>query len=111
MTETLPQDTRTPQVQVSDEEIFDAHVGGKLSVEMKAPPDTQRALSIAFPGVFRGALDVGARKITQQMMVAAAEAIFSVVGDDLAPDRIVPSPLDPRVCPAVAEAVAGASGV
>jgi malate dehydrogenase (oxaloacetate-decarboxylating) len=66
---------------------------------------------LAFPGVFRGALDVGARKITQQMMVAAAEAIFSVVGDDLAADRIVPSPLDPRVCPAVAEAVAGASGV
>jgi malate dehydrogenase (oxaloacetate-decarboxylating) len=66
---------------------------------------------LAFPGVFRGALDVGARKITQQMMVAAAKAIFSVVGDDLAPDRIVPSPLDPRVCPAVAEAVARASGV
>jgi malate dehydrogenase (oxaloacetate-decarboxylating) len=66
---------------------------------------------LAFPGVFRGALDVGARKITQPMMVAAAEAIFSVVGDGLAPDRIVPSPLDPRVCPAVAEAVAGASGV
>ncbi|HEX9499222.1 MAG TPA: NADP-dependent malic enzyme [Mycobacterium sp.] len=66
---------------------------------------------LAFPGVFRGALDVGARKISQQMMVAAAEAIFAVVGDDLAPDRIVPSPLDPRVCPAVAEAVAGASGV
>jgi malate dehydrogenase (oxaloacetate-decarboxylating) len=66
---------------------------------------------LAFPGVFRGALNVGARKITQQMMVAAAEAIFSVVGDDLAADRIVPSPLDPRVCPAVAEAVAGASGV
>ena len=66
---------------------------------------------LAFPGGFRGALDVGARKISQQMMVAAAEAIFAVVGDDLAPDRIVPSPLDPRVCPAVAEAVAGASGV
>jgi malate dehydrogenase (oxaloacetate-decarboxylating) len=66
---------------------------------------------LAFPGVFRGALDVGARKITQQMMVAAAKAIFSVVGDDLAPDRIVPSPLDPRVCPAVADAVARASGV
>jgi malate dehydrogenase (oxaloacetate-decarboxylating) len=65
---------------------------------------------LAFPGVFRGALDVGARRITQQMMVAAAEAIFSVVGEDLAPDRIVPSPLDLRVCPAVAQAVAGASG-
>ena len=56
---------------------------------------------LAFPGVFRGALDAGARRITQQMKVAAAEAIFSVVGDDLAADRIVPSPLDPRVCPAV----------
>jgi malate dehydrogenase (oxaloacetate-decarboxylating) len=37
--------------------------------------------------------------------------IFSVVGDDLAPDRIVPSPLDPRVCPAVAEAVSAASDI
>ena len=64
---------------------------------------------LAFPGVFRGALDAGARRITEMMMVAAAEAIFSVVGDDLAPDRIVPSPLDPRVCPAVARAVAAAS--
>lgn len=64
---------------------------------------------LAFPGVFRGALDAGARRITERMKVAAAEAIFSVVGDDLAPDHIVPSPLDPRVGPAVAAAVAAAS--
>ncbi|WP_205844246.1 NADP-dependent malic enzyme [Mycolicibacterium sp. GF69] len=64
---------------------------------------------LAFPGVFRGALDAGARRITERMKVAAAEAIFSVVGDDLAADRIVPSVLDPRVAPAVARAVAGAS--
>lgn len=64
---------------------------------------------LAFPGVFRGALDAGARRITERMKVAAAEAIFSVVGDDLAPDRIVPSPLDPRVGPAVAAAVAAAA--
>ncbi|MGV0789782.1 NADP-dependent malic enzyme [Mycolicibacterium sp. XJ2] len=64
---------------------------------------------LAFPGVFRGALDAGARRITERMKVAAAEAIFSVVGDDLAPDRIVPSVLDPRVAPAVAQAVASAS--
>jgi malate dehydrogenase (oxaloacetate-decarboxylating) len=64
---------------------------------------------LAFPGVFRGALDAGARRITQKMMVAAAEAIFSVVSDDLAPDRIVPSPLDLRVGEAVANAVAQAS--
>ncbi|MCI4674936.1 NAD(P)-dependent malic enzyme [Candidatus Mycolicibacterium alkanivorans] len=64
---------------------------------------------LAFPGVFRGALDAGARRITEKMKVAAAQAIFSVVGDDLASDHIVPSPLDPRVGPAVAAAVAAAS--
>ena len=64
---------------------------------------------LAFPGLFRGALDAGARRITQEMKVAAAEAIFSVVSDDLAPDRIVPSPLDLRVGEAVAAAVAQAS--
>jgi malate dehydrogenase (oxaloacetate-decarboxylating) len=61
---------------------------------------------LVFPGVFRGALDAGARRITEKMMVAAAEAIFSVVSDDLAVDRIVPSPLDLRVGEAVAKAVA-----
>jgi malate dehydrogenase (oxaloacetate-decarboxylating) len=64
---------------------------------------------LAFPGVFRGALDAGARRITEKMKVAAAEAIFSVVGDDLAADHIVPSPLDPQVGPAVAAAVAAAA--
>ncbi|MEB4210244.1 NADP-dependent malic enzyme [Mycobacterium sp. 94-17] len=64
---------------------------------------------LAFPGLFRGALDAGARRITQQMKVAAAEAIFSVAVDDLAPDRIVPSPLDLRVGEAVAAAVAFAA--
>jgi malate dehydrogenase (oxaloacetate-decarboxylating) len=64
---------------------------------------------LAFPGVFRGALDARARRITEKMMVAAAEAIFAVVSDDLAPDRIVPSPLDLRVGAAVAQAVARAA--
>ena len=64
---------------------------------------------LAFPGIFRGALDAGARRISEKMMVAAAEAIFSVVSDDLALDRIVPSPLDMRVGEAVAKAVAQAA--
>ncbi|SEB65099.1 NAD(P)-dependent malic enzyme [Rhodococcus koreensis] len=64
---------------------------------------------LAFPGVFRGALDAGARRITEGMKLAAAEAILSVVGDELAVDKIVPSPLDPRVAPAVAEAVVAAA--
>ncbi|NLG46538.1 NADP-dependent malic enzyme [Gordonia sp. (in: high G+C Gram-positive bacteria)] len=64
---------------------------------------------LAFPGVFAGALDAGARRITEGMKLAAADAILSVVGDDLAADKIVPSPLDPRVAAAVAKAVAAAA--
>jgi malate dehydrogenase (oxaloacetate-decarboxylating) len=64
---------------------------------------------LAFPGVFRGALDAGATKITEAMKLAAAEAIFEVATDDLAPDRIVPSPFDPRVASTVAAAVARAA--
>jgi malate dehydrogenase (oxaloacetate-decarboxylating) len=65
---------------------------------------------LAFPGVFRGALDAGATRITERMKLAAAEAIFQVATDDLAPDRIVPSPFDPRVAATVASAVANAAG-
>jgi malate dehydrogenase (oxaloacetate-decarboxylating) len=61
---------------------------------------------LAFPGVFRGAIDAGATKITEEMKLAAAAAIADVVGDDLRADYIVPSPLDRRVATAVAEAVA-----
>jgi len=60
---------------------------------------------LAFPGIFRGALDARAMTITQRMKMAAAEAIAEVVSDDLRPDAIVPSALDPRVGPAVAAAV------
>jgi len=65
---------------------------------------------LAFPGVFRGALDAGVSRITAAMKLAAADAIASVVAENLAPDSIVPSPLDPRVAPAVASAVADAAG-
>jgi malate dehydrogenase (oxaloacetate-decarboxylating) len=64
---------------------------------------------LAFPGVFRGALTVGAKRITDGMKVAAAEAIAAVVADRLSPDAIVPSPLDPAVAAAVAAAVASAA--
>ncbi|GGF30986.1 NAD(P)-dependent malic enzyme [Williamsia phyllosphaerae] len=65
---------------------------------------------LAFPGVFRGALDARARRITETMKIAAADAIVGVLGGELAADMIVPSPLDPRVAPAVAAAVAAAAG-
>jgi len=64
---------------------------------------------LAFPGVFRGALDARATRITEGMKVAAADAIAGVVAESLTADAIVPSPLDPRVAPAVAEAVAEAA--
>ena len=64
---------------------------------------------LAFPGIFRGALDCRATTITDGMKVAAAEAIAAVVSDDLQAGAIVPSPLDPRVAPAVAAAVAAAA--
>ena len=65
--------------------------------------------SLAFPGVFRGALDAGARRITEHMKMAAADAIAAVAAEDLAPDYIVPSGVDPRVAPEVAAAVAQAA--
>ena len=64
---------------------------------------------LAFPGIFKGALQAGARMISDRMKVAAAEAIAEVASDELAADYIVPSPLDPRVAPEVTEAVARAA--
>jgi malate dehydrogenase (oxaloacetate-decarboxylating) len=61
---------------------------------------------LAFPGVFAGAFDAGARMITENMKLAAATALSEVVADSLAPDHIVPTPFDSRVGPAVAAAVA-----
>ena len=61
---------------------------------------------LAFPGVFRGALDVRAKDISEGMKVAAARALADLVGEDLARDKIIPSAFDPRVAPAVAKAVA-----
>ena len=65
---------------------------------------------LAFPGIFRGALDVRASEINDQMNIAAAKAIASFVTDDkLSPEFIIPSPLDKNVAPAVAKAVAKAA--
>ncbi|HEX3705403.1 MAG TPA: NADP-dependent malic enzyme [Mycobacteriales bacterium] len=64
---------------------------------------------LAFPGVFRGALDVRASAITEVMKLAAANALCDVVGDDVAEDYVIPSVFDPRVGPAVAAAVADAA--
>jgi malate dehydrogenase (oxaloacetate-decarboxylating) len=64
---------------------------------------------LAFPGVFRGALNVRASAITEAMKLAAAVALSDVVGDDLTEDCVIPSVFDPRVGPIVAAAVAEAA--
>ncbi|MCX4916971.1 NADP-dependent malic enzyme [Streptomyces sp. NBC_00687] len=64
---------------------------------------------LAFPGIFAGALQVRASRITEAMKIAAAEALAAVVGDDLAADYVIPSPFDERVAPAVTAAVAAAA--
>ena len=64
---------------------------------------------VAFPGIFKGALESRAARITKQMKLAAAEALAALVSDDeLSEDFIMPEPFDPRAVEAVAAAVAGA---
>ena len=62
---------------------------------------------LAFPGIFRGALDVRASDINDEMKIAAAEAIASLIShEELSPDYILPAPFNKNVVPAVAAAVA-----
>ena len=65
---------------------------------------------LAFPGIFRGALDVRAKEINDEMKIAAADAIASLISEsELNETNIIASPLDPRVAPTVAAAVAKAA--
>jgi len=65
---------------------------------------------LAFPGIFRGALDVRARDINDEMKIAAAEAIASLISEEeLSPEYIIPAPFDSRVGQTVAKAVAEAA--
>jgi malate dehydrogenase (oxaloacetate-decarboxylating) len=65
---------------------------------------------LCFPGIFRGALDCRASVINEEMKLAAARAIQSIISDDeLGPDYIIPSVFDKRVAPAVAKAVVEAA--
>lgn len=65
---------------------------------------------LAFPGIFRGALDVRATHINEEMKIAAVEAIAELISEtELNADYVIPRPFDPRVAPAVAAAVAKAA--
>ncbi|NLU76878.1 NADP-dependent malic enzyme [Micromonospora sp. HNM0581] len=94
----------TPEV---DPQVAARHVAVVATGRSDHPNQINNVL--AFPGVFRGALAARASRITDAMKVAAADAIASVVAETLTPEAIVPSPLDPRVAPAVADAVAEAA--
>ncbi len=65
---------------------------------------------LAFPGLFKGALSVQAKRITPTMMHAAVDALADLVGDELSSTMILPKALDPRVALAVSQAVAHAAG-
>jgi malate dehydrogenase (oxaloacetate-decarboxylating) len=64
---------------------------------------------LAFPGIFAGALQVRATRITEGMKIAAADALADLVGDDLSAEEVIPSPFDSRVADAVTKAVAAAA--
>ena len=93
-------------------EIFpDAAKAGGARVVSTGRSDYPNQINnvLAFPGIFRGAFDVRAGDINEEMKVAAAEALAGLVGDELSEDYIIPAAFDPRVGPAVAKAVAEAA--
>ena len=89
-------------------EIFpdDAKAGGAAVVSTgRSDYPNQINNVLAFPGIFRGALDARASDINDEMKIAAAHALADLVGDDLSADYIIPAAFDPRVANAVAAAV------
>ena len=93
-------------------EIFpDAAKAGGAKVISTGRSDYPNQINnvLAFPGIFRGAFDVRASDINEEMKVAAAEALAALVGDQLSEDYIIPAAFDPRVGSAVAKAVAEAA--
>ena len=94
-------------------EIFpdDAKAGGaKVIATGRSDFPNQINNVLAFPGIFRGTFDVRASDINDEMKIAAAEAISSLISDEeLSPDYIIPAAFDERVGPAVAKAVAEAA--
>ena len=95
-----------------DPEIRPEEADGLAAVMATGRSDYPNQINnvLAFPGIFRGALDVGATRVTENMKLAAARAIAGSVGDeDLKPDFVVPSVFDKTVPLQVAEAVAAAA--
>jgi malate dehydrogenase (oxaloacetate-decarboxylating) len=95
-----------------DPEIRPEDAAGAVAVMATGRSDFPNQINnvLCFPGIFRGALDVGATAITENMKLAAAGAIASAVSEaELAPDFVIPSVFDRRIGPLVAEAAAEAA--
>jgi malate dehydrogenase (oxaloacetate-decarboxylating) len=82
--------------------------GAKIIATGRSDFPNQVNNSLAFPGIFKGTLQSGAKKITEKMKIAAAEALSSLVKQPTA-EKIIPDPFDNGICEAVTEAVAKAS--
>ena len=97
-----------PDPEILPKDAFEA--GAKVVGTGRSDFPNQVNNVLAFPGIFRGALDVRAREINEEMKKAAAYALADLIGEDeLEPDYVIPKPFDPRVGPYLAAAVAEAA--
>ena len=93
-------------------EILPEEVGNSVRVMATGRSDYPNQInnSCGFPGIFRGLLDVRAKRVNDEMKLAAANAIAGIVGkSELSEEYITPSMFDPRLVPAVSQAVADAA--
>lgn len=94
-----------PEPEIMPHEAIAAGAAIAGSGRFDAPNQCNNVL--AFPGIMRGAVDVSVRSITETMCLAASRVIAQHVTEaELGPENVLPNPLDPELCPAVAEAVA-----
>ncbi|ARU59728.1 NAD-dependent malic enzyme [Tumebacillus avium] len=97
-----------PDPEIRPDEAMEA--GAKVVGTGRSDYPNQVNNVLAFPGIFRGALDVRATSINEEMKIAAAYAIAELIQPhELSPDYVIPKPFDPRVAPNVAKAVAKAA--
>lgn len=96
-----------PVPEIMPEDAFEAGAFVVCTGRSDFPNQVNNVL--AFPGIFRGALDVQASCINEEMKVAAANALAACVGDKLSKDCVIPHSLDTNVAPTVAQAVAQAA--
>ena len=97
-----------PTPEIFPEEAKEA--GARIVCSGRSDYPNQINNVLAFPGIFRGAFDAKAKVINEEMKIAAAHALADLITDDvLRDDYIIPEAFDPRVGPAVAEAVAKAA--